>query len=241
MSRPRAVLKVDPLDQLSPTEADTARFITKPKERAPRSYREMPIKRATSAHQPNPAAKRQRRQLIIETYQHVYQGSDAAYTGEPHDNMLRSMRLAGCTREQIAAALAIKVPTLDMWLQQHPSFKVAWLEGGDLADGMVAHRLFKRAMGFTKKAKKIFCNKDGEVTEVEYDEYYPPDVGACNIWLTNRQTRLWKNRRANEMTGPDGEELPTPHFTIIPVTTNKDFALAQAAAIAAKEQPPEQS
>lgn len=216
MSRPRAILEVEPTPPKRKAKV-RPRYFVQPEERKPGSTRAMSAERAATAVRPNKAARDERHQLLRTIYEAAQQGRECAYTGEPHDNLVRSMRMCGCTRDQVSAVLCIKKTTLDQWLAKFPSLLMAWHEGGDIADGMVASRLFQRAIGYDFEAEKIFCNKDGDVTRVTYTEHVPPDIGAATVWLTNRQHRLWKNRRANEISGPDGEPMQLPQITILPV------------------------
>lgn len=214
MPRPR--LTVDPAKLLAPKARPSYRKA--PRERREGEREKMSIKRAASMiDTTNGPAKVERNRLLLTIYQDAKDGKPQVYTGEPHDELVIAMRLTGCSRDQVAAVLHLKVDELDKWLQSYPSFKAAWTEGGDFADGQVAARLFQRAIGFYADEDKIFCNKDGEVTVVKTREYFPPDVAAQKLWLINRQQRHWKDRQSNEFTGPDGSALPLPVINVLPV------------------------
>jgi hypothetical protein len=62
------------------------------------------------------------------------------------------------------------------------------------ADDRVERSLYARANGYEYDAVKIFCNKDGVVTKVEYREHLAPDTTACIFWLKNRRKDLWRER-----------------------------------------------
>ncbi len=67
-------------------------------------------------------------------------------------------------------------------------------------------------MGYSHEAVKIFCDKDGNITEAPYTERYPPDTAACIFWLKNRQPDKWKDKQDLEHSG---EVLWTPTLKII--------------------------
>jgi hypothetical protein len=58
--------------------------------------------------------------------------------------------------------------------------------GKEEADARIERSLYRRAVGYSFKSEKIFCNKDGEVTRVPIVEHMPPDVTAQIFWLKNR-------------------------------------------------------
>ncbi len=220
MPRPRATLTVDPTPPRNGKKKEPVRHFGEMAPREP-GQRAISTKRAATARQPNDAAKCERRELLRAMHDAVQQGREPAYTGEPHDNLARNMRMAGCSRDQVSAAFCIKAGTFDNWLQKYPNLRAAWQEGGDVADGLVAYKLWQRAIGYDFEAEKIHVGRYGDVTRVQYTEHVPPDVGAATVWLTNRQMKTWKNRRQNEFTGPDGEPLQVPPITILPVAPAK--------------------
>jgi hypothetical protein len=46
--------------------------------------------------------------------------------------------------------------------------------GKEEADARIERSLYRRAVGYSFKSEKIFCNKDGEVTRVPIVEHMPP-------------------------------------------------------------------
>ncbi|MCV4566585.1 hypothetical protein OFB72_28960, partial [Escherichia coli] len=61
------------------------------------------------------------------------------------------------------------------------------------ADADVADRLWRRAVGFSHEAVRIFSHQ-GKALEVAYTEHYPPDTAACLFWLKSRQPDRWRER-----------------------------------------------
>jgi hypothetical protein len=57
----------------------------------------------------------------------------------------------------------------------------------------VERSLYECANGYSDDAVKIFCDKNGNVTKVPYQEHVPPDVTACIFWLKNRKPADWRD------------------------------------------------
>jgi hypothetical protein len=108
------------------------------------------------------------------------------------------------TDAQLAVYLKVDPATIYRWKNEHPDFCEALTLGKLTPDGIVQSALYRRAVGYRHKAVKIFCNKDGEVTQVPYIEHYPPDTAAAHLWLANRQPEEW---RTKEGPLPDTEPL----------------------------------
>ena len=71
------------------------------------------------------------------------------------------------------------------WLATIPAFAAAARAGQALADAEVADRLWRRALGCSHAAVRIFSHQ-GNALEVPYTEHYPPDtVAAASEWAKN--------------------------------------------------------
>lgn len=128
------------------------------------------------------------------------QGRPTKYTPE-HDDQARKLCLLGATDIEIASILGISTGTLDAWKKAHPSFLSSLKAGKEAADSNVADRLYKRAMGYTHDAVKIFANPTtGAEQIVPFTEHYPPDTTACIFWLKNRQRARWRDRQEIDQT-----------------------------------------
>lgn len=117
----------------------------------------------------------------------------------------RKLCLLGATDKELADFFQISTGTLHNWKNDHPEFLSSLKEGKDLADAVVAEKLFKRATGYEHKAVKIVADaktKDEHV--VEYTERYPPDTTACIFWLKNRQRDKWRDKVETEHSGNIG-------------------------------------
>lgn len=113
--------------------------------------------------------------------------------------------LLGATNEELAEKVfKVGLRTLETWIATKPEFQRAILAGREEADNEVAKSLYRRAIGYTHPAVKIFMDK-GKPVIVNYTEIYPPSEIAMFWWLKNRQRDKWKERTdielaANEIT-----------------------------------------
>lgn len=110
----------------------------------------------------------------------------------------------GATDRQLADFFEVSEQTVNAWKITQPAFLESLKLGKDEADGNVERSLYRRAMGFEHEAVKIFCSKDGLVTQVPYREVVAPDTTACIFWLKNRKKEDWRDKVDHEVTGEDG-------------------------------------
>ena len=101
--------------------------------------------------------------------------------------------LLGADDEELAGFFEVAPATLQEWLASVPEFADAVLAGRTLADADVADRLWRRAIGYSHAAVRIFSHQ-GKALEVAYTEHYPPDTAACLFWLKSRQPDRWRDR-----------------------------------------------
>jgi transposase-like protein len=110
----------------------------------------------------------------------------------------RKLALLGCRRSEIARNLGCTPNVFERWVNEYPEFRRALDEGMLIGDFAVIEALHKRCTGFTVKCREW---KNGNVVG-EKEVYTPPDVGACQWWLINRQPDLWKPATRIEQGGP---------------------------------------
>jgi hypothetical protein len=107
----------------------------------------------------------------------------------------------GATDAEMADFFGVSEQTLNTWKQKHPEFLESLKRGKLEADANVADRLYKRAMGYTHEAVKIFANPTtGDEKLVPFTEHYAPDTTACIFWLKNRQPDKWRDKTENKTT-----------------------------------------
>ncbi len=110
-------------------------------------------------------------------------------------DMVHKIALLGAKEEEIAGILGVSVRTVNYWKTESPDFLHALNTGRIAADASVADSLYRRALGYSHKAVKIFADpKTGKTVIVPYTEHYPPDSTACIFWLKNRQRKLWRDK-----------------------------------------------
>jgi hypothetical protein len=119
------------------------------------------------------------------------------YNSEYHDHHVYLFRLLGYTVPEISVIFDVSVDTIELWCKNKPSFKQAYIDGGDHADARVAHSRYLLAVGYHIEKEIIRIGKNGLVTRVPYLEYIPPNPGAQDQWLGNRQSKRWGKRPAD--------------------------------------------
>lgn len=105
------------------------------------------------------------------------------------------LALLGHTDKELAIAFEVTHQQINKWKQRNEAFARALKRGRDEADGRIAERLFRRAMGWSQPDTKFFYDsKRGKVVSKRYIAKFPPDVTAMIFWLKNRQSEKWRDR-----------------------------------------------
>ena len=151
-------------------------------------------------------------------------GRPSKYRSEFAEQAYR-LCLLGATDKELAAFFDVCERTINGWKDEQPEFLQSLKAGKEQADAEVASRLFRRALGYSHEAVKIF-NEDGKPLIVPYTEHYAPDTTACIFWLKNRQPKLWRDKV---------EIAAEVDLTVIPVE-KLDAIHERALAIAAEKQ-----
>lgn len=136
---------------------------------------------------------------------HPNAGRPSAYQPE-FCGKAANLYISGATDFEVAQELGVHPSTLYRWKAEHPEFREAMKLGKEAADDRVEASLYHRAVGYSYPAVKIMQN-DGAPIIVPYTEHVPPDVGAVNMWLTNRRGDLWRAKQSLEHTGKDGAPI----------------------------------
>jgi hypothetical protein len=119
-------------------------------------------------------------------------GRPSSYKPE-YVKMAKHVAKLGATDADLARIFGVSDATIDNWKAQHPDFLGSLKAGKEEADKRVEHSLYQRAVGYSYDTVKIFCDKNGNVTKVPYQEHVPPDVTACIFWLKNRDPAHWRD------------------------------------------------
>lgn len=126
------------------------------------------------------------------------QGRPSSYRPE-YAEQARKLCLLGATDADLARFFGVADATVDNWKQAHPDFLGSLKAGKEEADAKVAHSLYRRAIGYSHRAVKIFADpKTGAELQVPYLERYPPDTTAQIFWLKNRRPGEWRDKQQHE-------------------------------------------
>ncbi len=108
----------------------------------------------------------------------------------------------GATDAQIADFFGVGKTTINTWKRKHPEFLASLKRGKLIADMKVADALYRRALGYSHEAVRIFMPAGAEKpVYASYTEHYPPDTTACIFWLKNRRPDLWRDRKEHAVSG----------------------------------------
>jgi len=143
------------------------------------------------------------------------------------------VKVHGLTIDDLADTLRITVPCIKRWRDTYPNFNSAIKKGRIEFDGKrICKSLKARANGYaiTEKSRKykrtpIYEGKGDKqkivdwemklVEETVNNKVLAPDVGAIAWWQKNRDPGEWRDRKAVEISGPDGGPVES-------ITTNMD-------------------
>lgn len=117
----------------------------------------------------------------------------SSYQAEFAEQARKLCLLLGADDQDLARFFEVPPATLQEWLTSVAEFAAAVRAGRTLADADVADRLWRRAVGYSHDAVRIFSHQ-GKALEVAYTEHYPPDTAACLFWLKSRQPDRWRER-----------------------------------------------
>lgn len=118
--------------------------------------------------------------------QHKKNGRPSPYDPETYPDQVYEFCLLGATDEELAIYFGVVESTINLWKKKHPEFSESMRKGKVVADGQVAHSLFKRANGYEHDEDKIFFH-EGKPVVVPTTKHYPPDTAACIKWLAKRK------------------------------------------------------
>lgn len=125
----------------------------------------------------------------------------------------RKLADLGATDRDAAEFFEVSERTINRWKLTYPEFNEALKVGKDEADSRVEQSLYRKAVGYSFDAVKIF-QYEGEPVVVDYVEHVPPSDQAAMFWLKNRKPADWKDKVDHQHSGqivmnitPDDEQL----------------------------------
>jgi hypothetical protein len=119
----------------------------------------------------------------------------------------------GATDDEIANFFEVQESTINNWKLAHPEFLESIKKGKVLADAEVAHKLFKRATGYSHPEVDIKVIS-GEIVTTELIKHYPPDTAAAIFWLKNRRKKEWRDKIETGFTDGEGNDSPITIFQL---------------------------
>lgn len=125
---------------------------------------------------------------------------------ESMNEQVMKLCLLGMTDEEISQFLEIETSTFYLWKKKYPKFSEAIKKGKEDADAEVAHKLFRRASGYSHPETHV-SNVGGEIVLTPLEKHYPPDTAAAFIWLKNRRPKTWRDKQEIEHSGNVGSDM----------------------------------
>ncbi|WP_419171981.1 hypothetical protein [Halobacteriovorax sp.] len=116
-------------------------------------------------------------------------------------NIAINLAKEGKTNRQIARTINIGVSTLDKWLAEDEKFKESLrLAKLEFDRNNVESMLLKRCLGYSIKEIKVKKNARGDILEtVEIDKELPPDPSSLALYLRNRMSDVYCQKKRLEI------------------------------------------
>jgi transcriptional regulator with XRE-family HTH domain len=135
---------------------------------------------------------------------------------------VRDLCLLGATDDELAEHFGVARSTLSAWKNEFPDFSDAIKKAKRAADAVIAGKLYRRAEGYDYEEQQAFKVKVGPSEErvevVEVQKHVPPDPTSMIFWLKNRQPHLWRDVKAQEVSGPGGGPLEVSRVELVAPT-----------------------
>lgn len=127
---------------------------------------------------------------------------------ESYCKIAKKMTELGATDNDVAEALGVHTATLYRWRNEYPEFRESLKVGKVEADQRVEMALYRKAVGYTHEAVKIF-QFQGQELIVPYTEVVQPDTTAAIFWLKNRMPEQYRSNPE-----PNDGESEAPRLNI---------------------------
>lgn len=114
-----------------------------------------------------------------------------------YNEQARKLCLLGYTDEQLGDFFGVTERTINNWKEAHPEFFQSINNGKVIADAEVAEKLFEKAKGYSYVETSTVTGDKGKTITV-HNKVAHPDTGAAFIWLKNRQSGKWRDKREVE-------------------------------------------
>ena len=130
-------------------------------------------------------------------------GRKSKYNPDYHPETAEGLAKLGYTNKEIAQYFGVSEATIYNWQDEFLEFLEAITRGKVPADIMVVNAAIKSATGHTETVKRQVLDKDGNIIDLEVEQYYPPNHHSLKMWLYNRQPKKWRDKPEPE---PDENE-----------------------------------
>jgi hypothetical protein len=118
----------------------------------------------------------------------------------------RGLCARGAGEADLAAHFRTDIWTIKLWKVTHPEFLSAVKLGMEAANERGKMAVYERMIGYTYDAVKPMVVA-GELVMVPVMEHVPPDMVAAKFWLTNNDSKHWKDRVEQTVHHADLEEM----------------------------------
>jgi len=117
--------------------------------------------------------------------------------------------LLGATDKDLANFFEVEEPTINNWKKEYPDFFQSLKAGKQVADSVIATKLFHRAKGY-EHVETITASFQGKITDQrDVIKHYAPDTTAAIFWLKNRQPEKWRDVQRIEQTNVNSDPIIT--------------------------------
>jgi len=121
--------------------------------------------------------------------------------------------LLGATDKDLAAFFNVSEQTINSWKEKQPEFLESLKRGKEIADSIVAQKLYHRAIGY-EHPEIITASYQGQITDtMTVTKHYAPDPTAAIFWLKNRQPDKWRDKQEIDLGNKDGKPFEVSNLT----------------------------
>lgn len=131
-------------------------------------------------------------------------GGSPRYKPEFVDLARKIANQFGATDDDAGRFFGVTIRTIYHWKIAHPDFAEALAVSKEIADAAVERSLWRRAIGYSQDAVKIFLGPGGKPVVVPYVQHHPPDPASMIFWLKNRKRLEWRDTRPGDQADEDG-------------------------------------
>ncbi len=123
----------------------------------------------------------------------------------------RSFCRLGVDNAGLAKLFSVSPATLYRWLDKYPDFGLAVAIGRGEYQGLAAPSLYRRALGYTYRATRVYRANSPAPVQADYDHRVLADPKVALRWLRLRRPEDWRPAAAPPAArSPDVAASPAP-------------------------------